>query len=174
MTTDTDAADRSTGEPDTGLRSVHHIGITVADVERTLAFWEAFLGKEATWRRLLDGTYLEGITGYPGIQIDGAMIELPGGLILEALDYQTSDRVANPPATANPGNVHICLETDDIDVSWQRAIDAGAVPTSAAPVTINSGPNIGTRAGYLRDPDGITVELFQVPPTPNDDRRSDT
>ena len=39
----------------------------------------------------------------------------------------------------------------------------GARPVSEAPITITSGPNIGACAAYLRDPDGITIELFEVP-----------
>ena len=68
-------------------------------------------------------------------------------------------------ATANPGNVHICLRVSDIDLMWQRAIDAGASPTSPAPIEITEGPNRGAKSCYLRDPDGITVELLQ-PPSP--------
>ncbi len=157
-------AGNHTTRDDTGLSRMHHIGITVTDVDRTLAFWGEFLGEEAKWHRILDGEYLGTITGYRGIHIDGAMIELPSGLILEALNYLTDDRTPNPPETANPGNVHICIETDDIDLAWQRAIDAGAVPTSPGPTPITVGPNTGARAGYLRDPDGITLELFQLPP----------
>ena len=154
------------GGPQTGstrLRRVHHIGITVVDVDRSVAFWKVFLGVEPRWRRMLDGPYLGQVTGYDGIRIDASIIELPGGIALEILDYRTDKKNPNPPETANPGNVHICIEVADIDTTWGHAMAAGATPVSPHPVMVTVGPNTGARVGYLRDPDGITVELFQPP-----------
>ncbi len=144
-----------------GPRRVHHIGITVRDVGRSLGFWRSFLGVEPRWRRVLDAPYLGLVTGYPGVEVDAAVIDLPGGQILEILNYLVDDKTPNPPETANPGNVHICVETEDIDASWERAVRSGAAPISPGPVEITHGPNKGVKACYLRDPDGITVELFQ-------------
>lgn len=145
------------------LTGLHHIGISVQDVNRSVAFWSAFLGVQSKWRRRLDGPYLGDLTGYQGIEIEAAFIELPNGTLLEILEYQTEAKVPNPETTANPGNVHICLGTDDIAAVWERAIRAGARPVSPGPVAITTGPNEGTVACYLRDPDGITIELFQLP-----------
>ena len=143
------------------LGRVHHIGITVRDVGRSVEFWKSFLGVEPRWRQILDAPYLGRVTGYPGVNIDAAVLELPGGVILEILNYLVDDKTPNPPETANPGNVHICLETDDIEVMWERAISCGATPVSPGPVEITAGPNTGVRGCYLRDPDGITLELFR-------------
>lgn len=147
-----------------GLEAVHHVGISVADVDRSLAFWSAFLGIEPEWRSRLDGPYLGGVTGYDGIQLEAAVIRLPSGLALEILEYQTEDKVPNPDATANPGNVHLCLRTSDAAGLRRRAIDAGATPVSPELVEITAGPNRGACSCYLRDPDGITLELFQPAP----------
>ncbi len=144
-----------------GLGRMHHIGITVADVDRSLRFWRSFLGVEERWRRILDAPYLGRITGYPDVRIDAAVIDLPGGMLLEILNYLVDDKTPNSPATANPANVHICIEVEDIDSMWNRAVTSGATPVSPGPVDITAGPNKGVRAGYLRDPDGITLELFQ-------------
>lgn len=148
----------------TGLDGIHHIGITVRDVDRSLAFWTSFLGVEASWRTLLDGDYLGGVTGYPGVNLDAAVVPLPGGGVLEILDYRRHAGQPNDDATANPGNVHICFGTSDIDVMRERAIAAGATPVSPGPTEVAIGPNAGAKACYLRDPDGITLELFQRPP----------
>ena len=50
----------------TGL---HHVGMSVADLDTALAFWEAFLGVRARWRTLLDRPYLGKHVGYPGVTI---------------------------------------------------------------------------------------------------------
>lgn len=146
------------------LSGVHHIGATVSDLGRALAFWEPFLGVEARWRTVLDRPYLAAVTGYPDVRIDAAVVDLPGGGALELLEYLVDGRGEPDPATARPGNVHLCLATDQIDEDWARALRCGATPVGDGPVDINGGPNQGARACYLRLPDGITLELFQRPP----------
>jgi len=148
------------------VESVHHVGMTVASLEAALAFWEAFLGRPARWTTVLDRPYLSRVVGYPDVAIKAAFVDLPGGVVLELLDYhQVAGRSANPQATANPGNMHLCLKVADAHAAWQHAVGCGAVPVSPdGPVAIDGGPNIGAKAAYLRIHDGITIELFQPPP----------
>lgn len=143
----------------------HHVGITVADRDRSVAFWSRILAAEPLWVQLLDGPYLGGITGYEGINIKAAMLPLPGGGRLEILEYLLDERAVNSDATANVGNVHICLQADDIEVCVRRAVAAGARLVGSGPVQVTTGPNSGARVCYLRDPDGITLEFIQ-PPSP--------
>jgi glyoxylase I family protein len=142
---------------------VHHVGMSVASIDDALAFWESFLGVPARWRTTLDQPYLGKIIGIPGVSINAAFVDLPGGVILELLDYQL-DKRANPEATANPGNIHLCLGVEDAAAAWRHAVDCGAKPVrSEGPVEIDHGPNVGARVAYLRIHDGITLELFQPP-----------
>jgi catechol 2,3-dioxygenase-like lactoylglutathione lyase family enzyme len=144
--------------------AVHHIGMSVASINDALAFWEPFLGVAARWRTTLDRPYLSRTLGIPGVSIKAAFIDLPGGVILELLDYQTADKRANSDATANPGNVHLCLAVEDAASMWRHAVACGARPVSPdGPVDIDGGPNVGARNAYLRIHDGISLELFQPP-----------
>lgn len=147
------------------IESVHHIGMSVASLETALAFWETFLRKPARWVTVLDRPYLSRVVGYPEVRIKAAFVDLPGGGVIELLDYQVEARSPNPEATANPNNLHLCLRVSDIENMWSSAVAAGARPVSAdGPVAIDGGPNIGAKAAYLRIHDGITLELFQPPP----------
>lgn len=145
------------------FEGLHHIGMSVDSLAGAIGFWEAFLGHGPRWQQRLVRPYLSKVVGYPGIEIEAAFFDLPGGIVIELLEYQTA-RNANADATANPGNVHVCVRTADAASSWQRAVAAGARPLSEGPVDIDGGPNIGARAAYLRIHDGITLELFQPPP----------
>jgi len=146
-------------------RAVHHVGMSVADLDAALDFWRGFLGVEPRWRTVLDRPYLGRHVGYPGVAIDAAFVDLPGGIVLELLDYRVEGRSANPEATANPGNVHLCLEVADARAAWERAVAAGARPiVPEGPVDVDAGPNRGAHAAYLRIHDGITLELFEPPP----------
>jgi catechol 2,3-dioxygenase-like lactoylglutathione lyase family enzyme len=146
--------------------AVHHVGMSVADLDAALDFWQRFLGLEPRWRTVLDRPYLGRHLGYPGVQIDAALLDLPGGAVLELLAYRLSGSASNPEATANPGNVHLCLSVSDARAAWIRAVAAGARPVVPdGPVEVDAGPNQGARAAYLRIHDGISLELFQPPPS---------
>ena len=145
--------------------AVHHVGMSVASLDVALGFWEAFLGVPARWRTTLDRPYLGRHVGISGVAIKAAFVDLPGGAILELLDYQVAGRQANPEATANPGNVHLCLAVADARTAWEHAVACGARPiVREGPVAVDAGPNRGAYAAYLRIHDGITLELFQRPP----------
>ena len=49
---------------------VHHVGITVADMDRAVAFWERLLARSSRDRRVLQGPQLGTMVGYPGIHIE--------------------------------------------------------------------------------------------------------
>jgi len=147
------------------ISGIHHIGISVSNLETALAFWKGFLGKPPRWTTILDSPYLSRVVGYPNASLKAAFIDLPGGSVIELLDYhQVAGRSANPEATANPGNMHLCLAVDDAATTWKHAVACGARPVSPeGPVDIQAGPNRGARAAYLRIHDGVTLELFQPP-----------
>lgn len=150
-------------EPAPPFEGIHHIGMTVDRLEPALAFWESFLGKPAR-RTVLDRPYLSRVVGYQGVAINAAFVDLPGGAMIELLDYQEVANAPNPESTANPGNVHLCVRVDDALATWTRAVACGARPISPeGPVDIDGGPNMGARAAYLRIHDGITLEIFQPP-----------
>jgi catechol 2,3-dioxygenase-like lactoylglutathione lyase family enzyme len=146
------------------MQHLHHVGITVASLDAALDFWERFLEKPPRWKTLLERPYLGAITGYPGVKIKGAFVDLPGGVVVELLDYQIEGRVPRNDVTADPGNVHLCLKVEDAAKAWKHAVACGARPLTDGPVDIDGGPNIGARAAYLRVHDGVTIELFQGPP----------
>ncbi len=140
---------------------LHHIGASVASLDVALEFWAAFLGVRARSRALLSRPYLGLSTGYPGVVIEVALLDLPG-VVLELLAYRYDGLEQQPEATCNPGHVHLCLRVDDADTGWRHAVAAGARPMNPdGPVLVDAGPNEGARVCYLRIHDGISLELFQ-------------
>ncbi|MGH9125264.1 MAG: VOC family protein [Acidimicrobiales bacterium] len=144
--------------------AVHHVGVTVVDLDRSIGFWERLLGTASRNRRVLDGPQVGAMVGYPGIRIDSCWLDLPGGVALELLQYLDRDDEPNPAGTAHPGNVHVCLQVHDMTSAHAHAVACGATAVSAAPIEVAAGPRAGTRLAYIRDPDGVTIELVQPPP----------
>jgi catechol 2,3-dioxygenase-like lactoylglutathione lyase family enzyme len=143
---------------------VHHIGVSVASRDDALAFWESFLGRKATWRTRSDRPYLGEIIGISGVEIDGAFIDLPGGVILELLESDAG-QACEPAGDGEPGQRAYLPRGRGADAAWRRAVDCGAAPVRReGPVEVDDGPNRGARVAYLRIHDGVTLEVFQRPP----------
>jgi catechol 2,3-dioxygenase-like lactoylglutathione lyase family enzyme len=144
---------------------VHHVGLTVSDLDAALRFWEGFLGVERRWETVLERPYIARHVGYPGVRIRASFVDLPGGSVLELLEYLEVERGPLDEGSANPGHAHLCLAVDDVQGAFDRALEHGARPVHPpGPVEVEAGPNKGARVSYLRvPPDWHTVELLQPP-----------
>ncbi|HEY8525180.1 MAG TPA: VOC family protein [Acidimicrobiales bacterium] len=147
---------------DTPIAGVAHVGFTVSDVEAEAAFYGALLGCTPEVRAVYDRPYTAAQVGYEGARLDIAIFRLPGSDVrLELIQYLHPVGRPVDIETKNPGTGHLCLLTDDIEDAMARAIARGATARSDGPVTITAGPNAGRRVCYLRDPEGITIELLE-------------
>ena len=71
---------------------------------------------------------------------------------------------ARPPvetAGNRPGASHLCLTVDDLR-ACHADLKAKGVRFKSEPVKITAGPNTGGLVVYFYDPDGYTLELFQM------------
>ena len=60
--------------------------------------------------------------------------------------------------------MHVCLRVDDMAAAHGHAVACGARPVGEGPIQVAAGPNAGMWVAYLRDPDGVTIELVQDKP----------
>lgn len=142
---------------------IHHTGLTVRDLDRSIAFYRDLLGCEVLVTQEKQGGYLAAIVGYPDAHVRMAHLRLPGNThVIELFQYLAPEPL---PADLEPrrvGNAHICFLVDDLDAMHRRLEEAG-VGFESPPVDIDTGVNRGGKGLYLHDPDGITLELFQRP-----------
>jgi catechol 2,3-dioxygenase-like lactoylglutathione lyase family enzyme len=143
---------------------LHHVGVTVADMDRSLTFWQAFVGAEPSTRRTTNAEFIGTLVGRPGAELEIAWLELDGAVVLELLAFVGADNEPVESSPPQPGTVHLCLSIADLDETIARGLAAGAEQVSLDTIEIPSGPNEGARHVYLRDPDGILIELRQAPP----------
>ena len=145
------------------ILAADHTGITVSNLERSLAFWQEVLGFELSHRAHQTGELASEITGVPGAEISLAVLRAPAHKI-ELLEYHApSDRKKHFDARpCDVGSAHVALTVDDLDAAL-KAISASGWKAPGRPQTLQSGPNAGKRVVYVRDPDGNTIELMQAP-----------
>jgi catechol 2,3-dioxygenase-like lactoylglutathione lyase family enzyme len=145
------------------IKRVHHAGIPVSDLERTLAFFRDVLGLTPEYSLESEGPDLSRAVGVDGAHSLMAMIVLPGGTALELLQYV--EPVGRPHDRDNNdvGATHICLEVADIAAASSEIARHG-VEFLAEPLETRSGALEGWQFVYFKDPvDGITFELIQAP-----------
>jgi catechol 2,3-dioxygenase-like lactoylglutathione lyase family enzyme len=146
------------------LCGVHHVGLTVGDIERSVGFYRDLLGLTLIRRRSAAAPYLEQQTGFRGVHLEVASFQpiAAGGPGLELVQYVSHPAEPADSATNRAGNSHVCFRVDDIAQAYE-CLRAQGVRFRSAPVAITTGPNQGGFVVYLSDPDGYIVELFQPP-----------
>ena len=140
-----------------------HVGFSVSDLDRSVEWYTEFLGEEPSLRKVWDVDYISGIVGYPNTKMDCALWKLPGGALLELIEYLEPSPAVVDMETYNAGDAHLCLQVDDLDAEFERLRGRVAF-RSAQAIEIPWGPYKGGKVCYLHDPDEISVELMQMPP----------
>jgi catechol 2,3-dioxygenase-like lactoylglutathione lyase family enzyme len=144
------------------LERTDHVGYTVSDLDRSVEFWARLLEHDPKARKTWDVPYLSRIQGYEDVKVEAAFFDLPGGLTLELIQYHNPPHAAVDMETYNVGNAHLSFVTDDLHRTFDR-LRGTAQLRSPEPVRIEWGPYEGGFAARVRDPDGITIELVQLP-----------
>ncbi|MEX2375750.1 MAG: VOC family protein [Dehalococcoidia bacterium] len=147
---------------DMGVGQIHHTGLTVSDLERSVAFYRDMLGCSETMRQERAGGYLAAIVGYPDAHVKMAHLRAPTGThVVELFEYVQPQGTAPHIEPATVGTAHICFLVEDLATVYDRLREAGVTDFVSPPVEVDSGVNRGGLGLYLRDPDGLLIELFQ-------------
>jgi len=145
------------------IMATDHTGFTVANIERSLVFWQDVLGFKLSHRAHHTGDLATEVTGVPGAEISIAVLKSPGHRI-ELLEYHAPpDRKRADLRPCDVGSVHVALLVDNLDAVL-NTIEGSGWKAAGKPQTLKSGPNAGKRVVYIRDPDGTTIEFMQPPP----------
>lgn len=141
-----------------------HLNIVVADMAASVRFYQALFDMTVTLDDELSGPWFEAVTGLPGAVAHCVILAgAADGFRIELLRYR------EPPGRALEGSAaltsqglrHFAVRVADIEASLARAralgfaegVEPVQVPFSILPA--------GKRMAYLRDPDGVVVELAE-------------
>ena len=143
------------------ITGFNHTSFTVTDMDRAVRFWTGALGFEARSVSPRSGEWQAKVTGVPGAGLLVAHL-FGHGTHIEFIQYTSGAGAARRIDPNMACAAHICLEVSDIEETWATLIEAGA--SSQGEVTeVDNGPVKGLKAGYLRDPGGIIIELVEIP-----------
>ena len=137
---------------------VNHVGLTVSNLDASVAFYRDLVGMEV-WlpRSSTGGPWFDTLTGSDRAAIDVVMLRA-GGLVLQLVEYRSGGNPAAGTGHSRVGNLHLSINVDDVEAAHLRLSAAdGHDPTPIVDL-----PVPGFRSFYGRDPDGVPVEFVQA------------
>jgi lactoylglutathione lyase len=151
--------------PGVEVMGILHGGITVSDMEASLAFYRDGLGLPVTVDAMRDTPYLHETLAVPFSAIRYVLLSVPGtpGSFVELLEYQGVERMAAAARPCDPGSGHLCLRVRDATAAFARMVALGYRSRSSRAVDVDSGTNAGGKIAYFADPDGYWIELLERP-----------
>lgn len=152
---------------------VDSIGITVADMDRSLAFYTGVLTFEPVSDTEVDGEDYERLLGVFGLRLRIVRLRL-GGEYIELMQY-LAPRGRAVPADSRSNDEwfqHVAIVVADMDRAYARLRQAGVQHASSGPQTLPAwNPNAGgISAFYFRDPDDNHLEIIHFPADKGDPR----
>lgn len=140
------------------IKGMDHVGISVSDLDRGLAFYRDLLGMEVVVQGAFDGEQYETLLNLRGVR--GRVVLLRrGNFQIELFEFGHPD--PKPSDSMRPvcdhGITHFCLEVTNIHEEYER-LKAAGVHFHCPPLKF-FGKAFAT---YARDPDGNVFELFEM------------
>jgi catechol 2,3-dioxygenase-like lactoylglutathione lyase family enzyme len=141
--------------PRTG--GIHHVGISVADLERSLGFYRDLLGLAVV--AVSEEEEVGSVAGIAGARARFADLDAGNGQLVELVQYSTGTRgdTQRPNVT---GSCHFSLRVEDLESVLATLAAAGTAPLGES-ATLSEGVWDGCTVVYVRDPDGMLVELIE-------------
>jgi catechol 2,3-dioxygenase-like lactoylglutathione lyase family enzyme len=143
-------------------RGIHHVGITVPDLERGIEFYTGVLGLELfdPPSPVFDHAELGPAVGVPGAALRQVNLAC-GDAIVELLEYTNPPESSPTPIRADQrGAAHLALHVDDAAAA-KAEMEAAGVEFLSEVNVVDDGVLAGWRWVYFRDPFGIVLELVE-------------
>ena len=147
---------------------VHHVAITVKDMDKSIAFYRDGLGLSIFQDKVISGPEVDRSLMEPGAEVRMVLLMDETGNMIELLGWQS------PPATERPpehmrfnstGLVEVAFMVNDMEQAEESLAKAGysfRTPVWRFGSDLEDYGGAEAKIRYVEDPDGVQVELMQV------------
>jgi catechol 2,3-dioxygenase-like lactoylglutathione lyase family enzyme len=149
------------------VQSVAAIGMTVSDMDRSVAFYSDVLTFKKVSDVEVDGDEYDRLWGVFGVRARVVRMQL-GGQHLELIQFLAPPDVRPIPVPSNSNDLwfqHFAIVVRDMDAAWAQLRKHHVRQISPRPQTIpkSNAAAAGIKAIKFRDPDGHNLELLWFP-----------
>jgi catechol 2,3-dioxygenase-like lactoylglutathione lyase family enzyme len=138
------------------ISGLMHVGLSVADLDRSIAFYTGLFGMTLDVRRDFDHALYAQIFALPEARGEVALLSFARGQLELFQFVHPKAEPRREPAVSSLGYSHFCVEVSDVEAEYRRFADAG-VKFHCPPLDFFG----RAKATYGRDPDGNVFELWQ-------------
>jgi catechol 2,3-dioxygenase-like lactoylglutathione lyase family enzyme len=141
------------------IGNMHHVGITVRDLESSLQWYERTFGVTREFIAHGTGPDLSTAVGVKDANLRFAFLRF-GNCVVELLCYDNERDETFQRSNADVGSTHVCIDVPDLQAAYDD-LRAKGIEFLAPPLHVDDGPLTGCSFVYFKDPDGVTLELFE-------------
>jgi len=147
------------------MKGILHAGITVRNLDASIAFYRDILGLELVKREAVRKARGEKL-GVPGAVIQVAVLRTDSpDTNLELIEYlEPKPDFEEQNLINKPGTIHLAFQVDNIAEMVEDMKKKGVVFVSPDYEEIKDGPLKGMKWIYFKDPDEANLELIQYDP----------
>jgi len=135
--------------------TAHHVGITVADLDRTVDFYAETFDLDVVAEFSVGGDAFAEAVAVEGASAEFAHLDA-GGTTVELVAYEPVGEGSIDPELNRPSATHLGLSVEDVESFYESLADD--VETLSPPRTTSS----GTTVLFVRDPEGNLIEVLDA------------
>ena len=139
------------------MAELFHIGLTVKNLERSIAFYRDIAEMQEGESLEVQSPAFDRLTNNPGAKLKVIYMQA-GSFLLQLIEYVAAGGTTLDLHHNNVGSPHISLYVTDVEAKYRQLTSRGDVTITSDIIQI--APTM--RSFYTEDPDGVPVEFLQL------------
>ena len=140
------------------MAELFHVGLTVTELDQSLAFYRDVVGLEVLSTVDVDSEGFRRLTANPDAALRTSLLA-GGSFQLQLVEYRSGGGARLALDHRHAGAPHLSFWVEGLDGLRERLLGAGLTVTSEIESVVP-----GIRSFYVSDPDGVPVEFIERPP----------
>ena len=138
--------------------NIRHIGIVIFDIQKSLEFYEKYLGFTLVKRMEEGGTYLDELLCIKNTKVTTIKLTDKNNQLIELLYFHNPKAKIINNELDNIGLTHFAITVENIDEIYSCLMQQNVEFLS----TPHTSPDGYAKVAFCQDPNGVYIELVEV------------